>query len=281
MPFTLAHPAAVIPLHRALGSAGVLSALIIGSIVPDMPYFVPVGISRTATHSLAGLLWFCAPVGLVSYLLFHMLIRPLGYYLLPFCVQSRLRPPGSSWFPTAPMWAVLVSLVLGGATHILWDAFTHEDGFVVEMVPALQVLLWEVGGYPVFVYKLLQHGSSLIGCVLLARWGWQWFRSASGHYAPRGWQFPATARVPMLCVLLAAPALGGLFSGVWHMGSATGMRALQQFMVHGVITALSVFGATLLGFGVIWRLWDMRDRPQSDLPQASSGHERRESPLHW
>ena len=35
MPFTFAHPAAVVPLLRPLGRYGVLSALVIGSIVPD------------------------------------------------------------------------------------------------------------------------------------------------------------------------------------------------------------------------------------------------------
>ena len=37
MPFTLSHPAAVIPLRRW----GIFSALIIGSIMPDSVYFLP------------------------------------------------------------------------------------------------------------------------------------------------------------------------------------------------------------------------------------------------
>lgn len=275
MPFTLAHPVAVIPLHRLLGRAGVLSALIIGSMSPDMPYFVPMGINRAATHSLAGLLWFCVPVGLVSYVLFHMLICPLGYCLLPLPLQKRLQPPsGSPWLLTTPLWAVLVSLLLGAATHLLWDALTHEGGFVVEMVPTLQILLWEVGGYPVFVYKVLQHGSTVIGILLLVRWGWQWFHSTSAHHEPRGWRLPAAARAPILFVLLAAPVLGGLISGVWHIGDAIGMRALQRCVVHGVVTAISVFGTIFLGFGVVWRLWEALGTPSSNPPQAPNSHER-------
>jgi hypothetical protein len=273
MPFTLAHPAAVIPLHRRLGRAGILSALIIGSMAPDMAYFVPLGIDRTATHSLAGLLWFCVPVGLVSYVLFHALLRPLGHYLLPVPVQSRLPPAsGPSWIPTAPLWAVGLSLVLGAATHLLWDAFMHGDGFVVQTVPALQSLLCDIGGYRVTVYKGFQHGSSLLGLLLLARWVMQWFRATQPHHTPHGWRPPAAARAPALLILLAAPALAGLISGVWHTGDATGMRALQQFTGHGVITAISVFGTIFLGFGVIWRLWEAWERQRPHLPQAPGGY---------
>jgi hypothetical protein len=159
------------------------------------------------------------------------------------------------------MWAVLVSLVVGAATHLLWDAFTHEDGFIVEVYPTLHALLWEVGGYRVFTYKVLQHGSTLIGLSLLTLWGWQWFTATSAHHNPLGWQLPEVIRVPALLVLLAAPAMSGIVSGALHMGGATGMRALQEFVGHGIITAIGVFGTILLGLGVIWRLWEMQVAP--------------------
>src|SRR2546422_563636 len=185
MPFTLAHPAAVIPLRRVLGRASVLSALIIGSLSPDVIYFIPLGIGRATSHSLAGLFWFCIPVGFVGYLLFHALLRPIGYYLLP-------------------------------------------------------------------------RGSTLAGLSLLTLWGWQWFIATKAHHEPRGGQPLEAVRVPALLVLLAASALGGLLSGVWHMSAAAGMKALQQFVRHGVITAMGVFGTILLGLGVLWRLWEAR-----------------------
>ncbi len=259
MPFTLAHPAAVIPLRRVLGRASVLSALIIGSLAPDLIYFIPLGISRATSHSLAGLFWFCIPVGFVGYLLFHVLLRPVGYYLLPPPLRDRLPlPPNGSWLPTSPLWAVLVSLTVGAATHLLWDGFTHKGGFVVAEFPALRAPLWEVGGYRVYTYKVLQHGSTLVGLSLLTLWGWQWFIATKAHHESRGGQPLEAVRVPALLVLLAASALGGLISGVWHMSAATGMKALQQFVRHGVITAMGVFGTILLGLGVLWRLWEAR-----------------------
>ena len=51
MPFTGSHPAAVLPLMRW----GLMpSALVIGSMVPDLPYFLPVP-DLGNTHSLIGL----------------------------------------------------------------------------------------------------------------------------------------------------------------------------------------------------------------------------------
>ena len=57
MPLTIAHPAAVIPLQRWLGTWAIPSALVIGSVAPDLAYVLPIGISRAADHSLAALSW--------------------------------------------------------------------------------------------------------------------------------------------------------------------------------------------------------------------------------
>ena len=41
MPFTISHTVAVIPLYKYLGKFGALSALIIGSMIPDFEYIIP------------------------------------------------------------------------------------------------------------------------------------------------------------------------------------------------------------------------------------------------
>ena len=52
MPVTIAHPIAAIPLRRPLGRLGVLSALVIGSITPDVPFFLPFSLHRTRDPQL-------------------------------------------------------------------------------------------------------------------------------------------------------------------------------------------------------------------------------------
>src|SRR6188768_3171058 len=99
MPYPFAHPAAVLPLARPLGRFGVPSALAIGSIAPDFWYFVPL-VERGESHSVAGLAWFCLPLGLLLYALFHLFLKQ-------------------------PLIALLSPRV-GALTHLAWDALTHS-----------------------------------------------------------------------------------------------------------------------------------------------------------
>jgi len=72
MPLTISHPAAAVPLAR---SGLALSALVIGSMTPDFPYFFPFFPYGYISHSLIGLLIYCLPVGLFSLGVFHFLIK--------------------------------------------------------------------------------------------------------------------------------------------------------------------------------------------------------------
>ncbi|MFB6719019.1 DUF4184 family protein [Kribbella sp. NPDC056345] len=123
MPFTLAHPAAVLPLLR---HPFVPAALITGSMAPDAPYFLTaVGIrsthagdwygsflNATTTHSLAGLPidLFYAVVLVGAYWLLRAPITALGLTL------PKLERPNVLW--------LIASALIGAATHLLWDFLT-------------------------------------------------------------------------------------------------------------------------------------------------------------
>ena len=88
------------------------------------------------------------------------------FYLRPRGVHSRaLAPPSlAGRFPTprAPdahrhsLWTV-VSAVLGAFTHVLWDSFTHGDGYFVRRFPdffrAEVTATWDVN-------RILQYAST-------------------------------------------------------------------------------------------------------------------------
>jgi hypothetical protein len=104
MPFTLAHPAAVV--HLARGRLP-FSGLVIGSMAPDFEYVLRGRAVGEIGHTLPGLFVFCIPVGLASYACFQYLVKPAAIALLPGCVRSRMaigsrprspcsRPHGSS-----------------------------------------------------------------------------------------------------------------------------------------------------------------------------------------
>jgi uncharacterized protein DUF4184 len=60
MPFTVSHPAAVLPVLRWLPP----SAVVVGSLVPDIPLCVRPPVGYHTTHSLAGVVTVDLPLGL-------------------------------------------------------------------------------------------------------------------------------------------------------------------------------------------------------------------------
>src|SRR5262245_10831141 len=127
MPFTFAHPAAVLPLRRFRFLQTV--PLIIGSIVPVLPYFLPDRWGRTAfpdSHTLYGSFQICVPLGMALLILLLLLREPLTVLLGP---RLRWLFLGSlERFSERPYcWPIaLLSLLVGTWTHIIWDSFTHE-----------------------------------------------------------------------------------------------------------------------------------------------------------
>lgn len=116
MPWTFAHPAAVLPLRR---TGLPMSALVIGSIAPDVPSYVPWLSIRDWTHSATGLVTIDLAIAMVLL---------VAWTLLP--VTARLG--GRGWL-LAP-----IAAVIGSATHVAWDSATHRDEWVTDRVPWLR-----------------------------------------------------------------------------------------------------------------------------------------------
>src|SRR5271156_459204 len=137
MPFTLSHPATVLPFARLLARRRLLSAVVIGSMVPDFGRFLPWQPARFETHSADALLTFCLPVGLATYWMFQWLIKRPLIELLPPGAYARWRDfstPAS--LESLKDWVLAACGVLFGAvTHLVWDAFTHEGARGVRMFP--------------------------------------------------------------------------------------------------------------------------------------------------
>ncbi|WP_405362552.1 DUF4184 family protein [Kitasatospora sp. NBC_00085] len=176
MPFTLSHPAAVLPLLRAAGARGplVASALVAGSMAPDVPFFADSLLS--GLYGQGGLThqWWAVPtvdVAIAGVLVagWHGLVRGPLVGLLPDrwagaaeALTARRSGAtraggvvGAAWFAG--------SAALGAATHVGWDAFTHEGRLGVTLLPVLDRT---VAGLP--LYTVLQYGSSALALAALA-----------------------------------------------------------------------------------------------------------------
>lgn len=259
MPFTLAHPAAALPLARRLGRLGVPSALFIGSLTPDAGYFLPGLGARSESHSLEGLLLPCLPVGLAAWAVFHLLLAHPLVALLPGPIAGRIAPRlGPPWrLPRVSPLGVVVSILLGAATHLAWDAFTHPGAPAVQALPPLRTLLFVSWGYPVRVHTVLQHASTVIGLLLLAGWSVRWLvRQPS----PRGPGPAATLRLfprdrrRAWLLLTLVPLAAGLVSALASLPSHWTAYGVQVLVARFVVDAMTTFGLVVLAFAVGLRL---------------------------
>jgi hypothetical protein len=170
MPFTLAHPAAILPLRRLKFLQ--TPSLIIGSIVPDLPYFVPDRWSINAfseTHTLFGTFSVCLPLGMSVLIAILLLREPLTVLLGPrerwVCLRSLER------FQAQPLhWPLaMLSILIGSWTHLVWDSFTHERGWTAARIEALSAPV-SLFGWDTATSHVLQYVSSVFGLVVMLWW---------------------------------------------------------------------------------------------------------------
>jgi hypothetical protein len=253
MPFTLAHPAAVVPLARPLGRWAVLSALVIGSLVPDFTYFAPFPMARSRSHDLFGLFWFCMPMGFATYALFHAAIAAPAIDLLPSALRARCLALRASRV-APPAAAVAVSLLVGATTHIAWDAFTHAGAPIVRVSRALRFHLATLSGYPISVYTILQHVSTVLGVVLLIVWVRRWQRTAPAAAAPPSFAMePGLRRLAALAVAALAIALWLASDDVQPLREPT-LRGVQLFLRRAVPAAITSFAIAFASYAAVWQL---------------------------
>lgn len=170
MPFTLAHPAAVLPLRRWPLLRTV--PLVIGAMAPDVPYYLPWRIAKhipETTHTALGTLTLDLPIGLSLLLLVWLLRVPLAAPLGPrgeakcFAALERFGGSALDW-ALAPL-----SILVGAWTHLAWDSFTHPDGWMVSRVSALSAPV-SFFSYTGELCHVLQYVSSVFGLAVLAVW---------------------------------------------------------------------------------------------------------------
>ncbi|MEJ0087356.1 MAG: DUF4184 family protein [Pseudomonadota bacterium] len=188
MPFTVSHAAAVLPLGKLSRRTLPLAALMIGSMSPDFSYFLPGELAVLPTHTFAGLFWFCWPAGMAAWLLFVHVLEVPTLALLPEPWRSRIMPSD----PTTTLIGIALAslaVVIGAATHVIWDSFTHRYTPVVDALPMLRTVVFKIGYEPIRVYKILQHLSTVVGFLVLTAWAWRLRRDpevpapASGKYS--------------------------------------------------------------------------------------------------
>ncbi|ENA1806089.1 DUF4184 family protein [Flavobacterium psychrophilum] len=165
MPFTFSHPAIILPLRYLPRQWFSLTGLIIGSLTPDFEYFLRMIIKSNYSHTIGGLFCFDLLLGLLLAFIFHNVVRDSLFDNLPKFLKSRFsifkQFNWNRYFKEKGL-VVMISILIGAASHIFWDSFTHYNGYFVQKIPALQNSVGFLGSQ-IPISKILQHSSTLLG----------------------------------------------------------------------------------------------------------------------
>lgn len=162
MPFTLAHPSIVLPLRSKYFN---LSGLILGAMAPDLIYFVLFSPSSNLGHTLWGSVLFNLPMCFLLNYLFYKYMQELFIFTLPKFISERyvyMTKNKNLLYGKNDILKFTYSCLVGMATHVFWDAFTHSSGFFVVNIDFLRSSIG-LFGMSIPVYKILQHGSTMVG----------------------------------------------------------------------------------------------------------------------
>lgn len=170
MPFTFSHPAIVLPLTYFPKKWFSLTGLVIGSLTPDFEYFLRMKIKSIYSHTIEGIFWFDLPLGIFLAFIFHNIVRNSLFDNLSFFFKSRFSAfEEFNWNNHFKKnWLIIIiSIIIGGISHIFWDSFTHHSGYFVQEFPTLSTTI-SIANKQILILKTLQHSSTLLGGIVIA-----------------------------------------------------------------------------------------------------------------
>lgn len=135
MPFTFSHPAAVLPLAFIRKKWVSVTGLVIGSITPDFEYFFRMQQDSYYSHTWAGIFWFDLPLALLLVYLYNSLIRKDFIESLPSFLNKKFsehRFSRRNLYSGKELLFVLISLLTGILSHVIWDKLTHKSVYLIN-----------------------------------------------------------------------------------------------------------------------------------------------------
>ncbi|TMR17067.1 DUF4184 family protein [Nonomuraea turkmeniaca] len=204
MPFTPSHMAVVAPLISSPRVRRFVDpwALAMGAMIPDLPIFLPFLPDYTNWHSWLGVVTIDPVAVLVLLPLFHWVFRDPLISLLPPSLAGRAALLAPDRLRPLP---IVAGAVLGAATHVLWDSFTHSTG-PAEWGPWLSVSVFGV----IRLFRLLQYTSSVIGLAVVAWWGWRGLSRMAAAPVPDRLRISPRTRWTVLATGVAGILAGAL-----------------------------------------------------------------------
>jgi hypothetical protein len=220
-------------------------------MAPDFHYFLDIAPKQYFGHTVRGAFLFCLPVGLSVLWIFQKIMKLPLMSLASETQQQRLVSLAVPfrWGPAMRFLLILFSLLLGTATHLVWDAFTHDRGYFVRNVPDLRNTPLEDFGSDRPLYNVLQHGSSLGGLAILTLWYWRWFKRTPPQPVPAYLKQSGAKKAWIIAVIAA---ISGSLSLAYAYVVSDHMENFRLFVALVVVVSLSLAFLEVVGYGLWW-----------------------------
>lgn len=147
------------------------TALLIGSMVPDLEYFIWLSAGAYNSHSFSGIFLFNLPMTFILTFLWHhtlsKAILPRLHFLnkafkIEYCDDF------AGWVKKNFL-LFLISATVGIVSHLIWDSFCHANGFMVHKIPFL-LSFTDIGGNSIRNCYIVWYLSTLVGLFFMFRW---------------------------------------------------------------------------------------------------------------
>ncbi|QWC85881.1 DUF4184 family protein [Nocardioidaceae bacterium] len=158
--------------------------------------------------------------------------------MAPDGVRERLDP--RSGLSALQIALVLPAAALGAATHVMWDSFTHEGRWGVELLPFLD------GTYgPLPGYRWAQYASGAVGSLVLVVAAAVWLRGRPRRPRPR--------RVPVLGDRALMAGGGGVVLAVVVSAISDVTDGFHAVAYGAAITTMAASAVVVLSLSLAWQ----------------------------
>jgi hypothetical protein len=145
--------------------------------------------------------------------------------------------------------------LVGSITHLVWDSFTHPDGWMVERLPIFTTVIFRLAGSDFQIYKLLQYASSFLGMAVIIWWVCKWYQKARPVPGSESVIIPTFGKWIILISMLGIATGLAVWASWLHSPEIDSLYRLREFAAQIFVSGTSVFCVESIVFGLIWKRW--------------------------
>jgi hypothetical protein len=246
-----------------------------GTFAPDLEYFVRLAPGSGWGHTLPGAFGMSLPAGLGALWIFHRLVKVPFVYLLPDSVRARLTPQLAPFrfLPLSRLLNIIASLLIGIATHLLWDGVTHDRAWIGSHLTWLHHAYHVRGVGWFLMFDILQIGSSLAGLAIVASWCMSWYRRTEPDpQTPANPVTPHQKHVIVAMGVVVAAVVASLRAWL-GVGMPANLMQTDEFVGQMIVTFGALVWWQLALWGVVGPFRKSRRHASEEETYMASRHE--------